>query len=132
MKQGWMSSLLIASTVMLASLAFPSSGMAEQLEQELETSDGVILRSTLPEQRNEWQGEKIDLSLKDADLRSTLLSFAEIGDFNLILDDSVQGTVTVELRGVPWDQALVAILKTHGLGLEISGSKVEIYRIAPH
>lgn len=70
----------------------------------------------------EWRGHPINLSLKDADLVETLRSFAKIADVNLIIDPSVQGKVTVELKGVPWDQALYTILKVHGLGLEISSN----------
>jgi type IV pilus assembly protein PilQ len=61
------------------------------------------------------------LSLKDADLRELLRSFAKLGCFNLVLDPGVQGEVTVELHDVPWDQALSVILKTHGLAAEEAG-----------
>lgn len=69
-----------------------------------------------------WAGEPINLSLKDADLVEVLRSFAKMVDVNLVIDPGVQGKVTVELRDVPWDQALYVILKTHGLGMEISGN----------
>jgi len=69
-----------------------------------------------------WVGEPISLSLRDADLVEVLRSFAKMVDVNLVIDPSVGGKVTVELRDVPWDQALYVILKTHGLGMEISGN----------
>ena len=73
-------------------------------------------------------GALIDLSLRDADLIETLRSFAEIGRFNLVIQPGVQGKVTVELKRVPWDQALEQILKIHGLGLEITGGEVSVDR----
>ena len=73
-----------------------------------------------------WVGEPVTLSLKDADLAETLRSFAQLGNFNLILDPNVSGSVTVELKNVPWDQALDAILKTHGLGMEVTGGRLVI------
>lgn len=73
-----------------------------------------------PEHR--WVGEPISLSLRDADLVEVLRSFAKMVDVNLVIDAGVQGKVTVELRDVPWDQALYVILKSHGLGMEISGN----------
>lgn len=77
---------------------------------------------TLPPQRQTpWKGKPISLSLKDADVREVLRLFAEIGNFNLVLDPSVEGTVTVELSDIPWDQALHVILRTHGLAAEIDG-----------
>ena len=70
-----------------------------------------------PDQR--WVGEPISLSLKNADLTEVLRTFARLTDTNLVIDPAVRGEVTVELKDVPWDQALWVILKTHGLGLEI-------------
>ncbi len=78
-----------------------------------------------PDQK-QYFGEPIDLSLKDADLVDVLRSFAEIGRFNLIVQPGVEGTVTVELKQVPWDQALEAILKINGLGMEITGGKINV------
>ncbi len=44
--------------------------------------------------------EPISLSVVDGDVRSVLLSTARMGGFNLVLDDSVSGTVTVSLQDV--------------------------------
>jgi type II secretory pathway component HofQ len=38
----------------------------------------------------------------------------------------VKGKVTVELRDVPWDAALVTILRTHGLAAEVDGRIVSV------
>ena len=74
----------------------------------------------------QYFGEPIDLSLREADLVETLRTFADIGGFNLIIDPSVKGTVTVELKGVPWDQALEQILKINGLGMDVSGGLMSV------
>jgi hypothetical protein len=72
--------------------------------------------------RGAWKpGERISLSLKNAALADVLRSFAQMAGFNLVLDPSVRGSVTVELQDVPWEQALETILKTHGLGAEVDG-----------
>ena len=76
----------------------------------------------LDPRRQVWVGEPISLSLRDADLVEVLRSFAKMTDVNLVIDPSVKGTVTVELRDVPWDHALYVILKVNGLGMEISGN----------
>ncbi len=70
-----------------------------------------------------WRpGERISLSLKDADLAEVLRSFARLAGFNLVLHPSVRGEVTVELHDVPWERALEVILQTHGLGVEDDGA----------
>lgn len=68
-----------------------------------------------------WRGEPISLSLRDAPLPEVLRTFAKLAGVNLVLDPRVQGTVTVELVDVPWDQALAVILKTHGMAAEVDG-----------
>lgn len=70
--------------------------------------------------------QTISLSLRDADLVEVLRSFAHLGGFNLVVDPSVKGTVTVELRDVRWENALAVILRTHGLAAEIDGELVSI------
>jgi type II secretory pathway component HofQ len=77
-----------------------------------------------PERR--YFGAPVDLSLRDADLVETLRSFAEIGGFNLIIDPGVKGKVTVELKGVPWDQALEQILKINNLGMDVNGGLLSV------
>ena len=76
----------------------------------------------------EYYGEPIDMSLRKADLVETLRSFATISDLNFVIQPGVSGNVTVELKGVPWDQAMEQILKINNLGMDIDGT---IVRIAP-
>lgn len=80
-----------------------------------------------PQQRI-WKGEKISLSLKDADLVEVLRSFAKLTEINLVIDPTVTGKVTAELHDVPLDQALAVILKTHQLGAELDGRVLSVAR----
>jgi type IV pilus assembly protein PilQ len=81
-----------------------------------------------PPQKPKYVGERIDLSLRDADLVEVLRSFAKLGKFNLVVDPAVQGKVTVELEDVPWDAAMAVILRTHGLAAEVDGRIVSVSR----
>ena len=76
-----------------------------------------------------WHGFPISLSLRDAPLPEVLRSFARIAGLNLVLSPGVTGSVTVELKDVPWDQALWVILKTQGMGAEIDGT---VWSVAPY
>ena len=82
----------------------------------------------IDKQEKEYYGELIDMSLRKADLVETLRSFATISDLNFVIQPGVGGSVTVELKGVPWDQAMWQILKINNLGMDIDGT---IVRIAP-
>ena len=59
--------------------------------------------------------QTISLELQDADIHCVIRLFADATGRNFVLDDTVQGKVTVFLKDVPWDQALQAILMSKGL-----------------
>jgi type IV pilus secretin PilQ/predicted competence protein len=75
-----------------------------------------------------FTGFPVSLDFQGADLRAVLRTFAEISGLNIVIDPSIQGTVDVALRDVPWDQALDIILRANRLGYVIDGT---IVRIAP-
>ena len=85
-------------------------------------------RSGSPASRAGTRGHPVSLDFQGADLRAVLRTFSEISGLNIVIDPSVQGTVDVALRDVPWDQALDIILRANKLGYIVDGT---IVRIAP-
>jgi type IV pilus assembly protein PilQ len=81
-----------------------------------------------PGQPQKYTGFPITLDFQGADLRSVLRTFSEISGLNMVIDPSIQGTVDVALRDVPWDQALDIILRANKLGYTLEGT---IVRVAP-
>jgi type IV pilus assembly protein PilQ len=75
-----------------------------------------------------FSGSPVSLDMQGADLRAVLRTFAEISGLNVVIDPSIQGTVDVALRDVPWDQALDIILRANKLGYVVDGT---IVRVAP-
>src|SRR4029077_8243285 len=75
-----------------------------------------------------YEGRRIDLDFKDADIHNILRLLSEIGNVNVITADDVAGSVTIKMRGVPWDQALDVILTAKGLGMVRRGNLI---RVAP-
>jgi type IV pilus assembly protein PilQ len=74
-----------------------------------------------------FTGDPITLDFQGADLRAVLRTFAEISQgLNIVIDPSIQGTVDVSLRDVPWDQALDIILRANKLGYSVEGNIVRI------
>ncbi len=63
----------------------------------------------------QFTGDPISLTLKDADIKDVLKTFSALTQLNIVIDPEVSGSVTVELRNVPWDQALDLILRINGL-----------------
>lgn len=91
-------------------------------------SDPAQAPSPVNQGQTRFQGPPISMDFQGADLRAVLRTFAEISGLNIVIDPSIQGTVDVSLRDVPWDQALDIILKANKLGYSVDGTVV---RIAP-
>jgi hypothetical protein len=79
-----------------------------------------------PPGTTEFTGDPITLRLQDADLQAVLGTFSKITPFTIEVDPSVSGTVTVDLREVPWDQALDLILRINNLGWKADGDTLKI------
>lgn len=75
-----------------------------------------------------YRGKSISLDFQDIEVRRVLQVLAEFSGFNLVASDAVQGNITLNLKQVPWDEALDLILSSKGLDKRIKGST---YLIAP-
>jgi type IV pilus assembly protein PilQ len=69
-----------------------------------------------------YTGQKLSLNFQSIEVRSLLQVIADFTNFNVITSDSVNGSVTLRLQDVPWDQALEIILQSKGLGMRKSGN----------
>jgi len=78
--------------------------------------------------KKRYLGKRIRIKIKDADIHNVLSFLAECGRVNIVTSDEVEGTVTLMLNKVPWDQALDIILRTKGLDMVREGN---IIRVAP-
>lgn len=62
-----------------------------------------------------YKGERLSLNFQEIEVRSVLQLIGDFTGINVVVDDSVKGTLTLRLQDVPWDQALDIILKTSDL-----------------
>ncbi len=76
--------------------------------------------------RGRWRGERIDIELQDAPIKDVLLLFSDIGRVNIVAGDGVDGSVTMKLNSVPWDQALDIILRSLSLGSIREGNVIRV------
>ena len=113
-----------------AAVVSPAAPVASALQDVPASARGLL---TEAQQRNsnnqprQFTGDPITLDFQGADLRAVLRTFAEISQgLNIVIDPSIQGTVDVSLRDVPWDQALDIILRANKLGYSIEGNIVRI------
>lgn len=73
-----------------------------------------------------YTGEKLSLNFQDIEVRAVLQLIADFTGLNVVASDAVNGTITLRLKNVPWDQALDIILKSKGLGMRKTGNVVLI------
>src|SRR5262249_17834018 len=86
--------------------------------------------SQLPPQgsrRRVYHGQPIELHVKDAPIHDLLRLIADTGKVSIVVPDTITASVTVDLKRVPWDQALEVILSSHQLWDRREGN---LYRIA--
>lgn len=101
-------------------IAISASGDFEQLAYQ---SDDQYVVEVQParkaaqktEDKAVYTGERLTLNFQDIETRAVLQLLADASGQNIVVSDSVQGSVTLRLQNVPWDQALDIVLRTKGL-----------------
>lgn len=68
----------------------------------------------------------VTLRYNDANVREVLRLIAQRGGMNLILDDSVTGRFTIDVRAVPLDEFFALVLRTNGLAARRVGTSLLI------
>ncbi|NND82592.1 MAG: type IV pilus secretin PilQ [Gammaproteobacteria bacterium] len=71
-----------------------------------------------------YEGERLSINFQKIDVRSALAVIADFTGINFVTSDSVQGEITINLKDVPWDQALEVIMRTKGLAKRQTGNVV--------
>jgi len=88
-----------------------------QVEQERATA-GVY------DENREYTGERLTLNFQDLETRAVLQLIADFSGLNIVVSDTVQGSVTLRLQNVPWDQALDIVMTTKGLDMRRNGNVI--------
>lgn len=73
-----------------------------------------------------YYGSKISLETTSMDVRDILKFLSEQSGVNMVFDDDVSGPASLKLRKVPWDQALITLLKSKKLGYRRQGNILRI------
>ncbi len=76
------------------------------------------------DEKKEYKGERLTLNFQDIETRAVLQLLADASGQNIVVSDTVQGSVTLRLQNVPWDQALDIVLRTKGLDKRQEGNVI--------
>jgi len=85
-------------------------------------ADGKLAKGQPPV----YSGTRVTFNFQDIPVRAALQFIAEMSKKNLVVADSVGGSVTLRLVNVPWDQALDVILRAKGLDKRSDGNVIWI------
>ncbi|HET7925400.1 MAG TPA: type IV pilus secretin PilQ [Rhodanobacteraceae bacterium] len=75
-------------------------------------------------ENREYTGERLTLNFQDLETRAVLQLIADFSDLNIVVSDTVSGSVTLRLQNVPWDQALDIVMTTKGLDMRRNGNVI--------
>ena len=88
----------------------------------------VVLAKAQSEIQDFNVNKKISLNFQNISTRALLQTLAEFAGFNLVVSDGVSGKVSLNLKEVPWEEALNIVLMSKGLGKRHMGN---ILYVAP-
>ncbi|RQD67102.1 MAG: type IV pilus secretin PilQ [Desulfonatronovibrio sp. MSAO_Bac4] len=91
------------------------------LEDEYEDEDIQPVRS-LPTNR-------VTLKFRDVDIRVIMRALARAAEMNIIMSSRVHGTLSINIDNMPWDQAFMSIVRTHGLDFVWEGDILRVMNI---
>jgi type IV pilus assembly protein PilQ len=91
-----------------------------------EIVEDVVSGSRSLDQEIVYEGNKVSFNFQDIAVRSVLQLIADASGLNLVVADTVQGSVTLRLQNVPWDQALDIVLNSKQLDKRQKGNVIWI------
>lgn len=77
----------------------------------------------------DFTGDLISLQVNDEEITAVINFIADQAGANVVVGQGVSGKVSLKLRDVPWDQALMTIMKTHNLGYIRTGNVLRISKL---
>ncbi|MEW6267024.1 MAG: type IV pilus secretin PilQ [Thermodesulfobacteriota bacterium] len=69
---------------------------------------------------------RITVKLKDLEVSTVLRAVARAVDQNIVINEAIKGTVTVDVKNAPWDQVFLGVLRSHGLSYAWEGDIIRV------
>jgi type IV pilus assembly protein PilQ len=101
--------------------------IAPKREAVARSAPGVIRNAgqvAVGGQQGRYTGKPVTFNFQDVPVRTVLQLIAEESNLNIVVADTVSGSVTLRLINVPWDQALEILLRAKGLDQRRDGNVV--------
>ncbi len=75
---------------------------------------------------HKFYGKPINLEVDNESIRTIIRLIAQKSGANIVMTDGVKGNLSIKLRQTPWDEALITVMKSKGLGYVRSGNVLRI------
>jgi type IV pilus assembly protein PilQ len=70
--------------------------------------------------------QRINLTMRQADLKAVLRSMAKVVNLNLLVKNELKNEISVDFRGVPWNAAFTGLLHTYNLSYAWEGNMIRV------
>ncbi|MGD9888662.1 MAG: type IV pilus secretin PilQ [Halothiobacillaceae bacterium] len=117
--KGQGSRLIVENNVAFENMAYQ---VGNQLTVEIRPVPAPNANQNNPLAPKTFKGERLTLKFQDIQVRPLLQLLADFTNQNIVVSDTVQGSMSLRLDNVPWDQALDLILTTRGLAMRQNGN----------
>lgn len=110
-----------------------SESHGEQSSSDDSSKDGLMTTASLEDfliGNHKFYGKKISIETNNLDVKEAIKFIAEESGANLLMDDGLEGKISLKLKQVPWDQALILILKAKKLGYVRQGNVLRIAKLS--
>ena len=71
-----------------------------------------------------FTGERLSINFQKIEVRAALAVIADSTGINFVTSDAVTGEITINLKDIPWDQALDVIMRSKGLAMRQTGNVI--------
>ncbi len=119
---------LVTRTPSGSRITIDAAGAFTELAYQADTQYVVELRpvsqAQASAQQPKYTGQRLSLNFQSIKVRAVLQLLADASGQNIVVSNSVHGSVTLRLHDVPWDQALHVILQIEGLGDRHQGNVI--------
>jgi len=117
----------IALLIIVATLGvMPLRLVAAAPEVSASVADKNPAPGAPPGAASKYSGERMTVNFQDIDVRTLLQVIADTAHHNIVISDSVKGSVTLRVKNVPWDQVLDIVVHTKGLAKRVQDDVIYI------
>lgn len=85
-----------------------------------------VSQAGLSAKNQKFKGSNVTLDFQNVEVRTILQILAKESGMNIVASDSVQGSMTISLKDVPWDQALQLVLDARDLDKRQNGNIINV------